>query len=125
MPGDKCIGNAIKKGPFPKRKIIIFVHMNDVETNIQSIKDLCINHKVDKLYLFGSILGNGYNEKSDIDFVVRFKDIELLQYADNYFDFKFSLEDLLNRSIDLLEEPSIKNPYFLESLNESKKLIYG
>ena len=99
--------------------------MNEVEQNIQSIKNLCINHSVDKLYLFGSILGNGFNEKSDIDFVVRFKNIELLKYADNYFDFKFSLEDLFNRPIDLLEEPAIKNPYFLESLNESKKLIYG
>ena len=99
--------------------------MNEVEQNIQTIKNLCINHSVDKLYLFGSILGNGFNEKSDIDFVVRFKNIELLKYADNYFDFKFSLEDLFNRPIDLLEEPAIKNPYFLESLNESKKLIYG
>jgi uncharacterized protein len=99
--------------------------MNEVERNLQSIKNLCINHRVEKLYLFGSVLGNDFNEKSDIDFVVRFKNIELLKYADNYFDFKFSLEDLLNRSIDLLEEPSIKNPYFLESLNESKKLIYG
>jgi hypothetical protein len=99
--------------------------MNDVESNIKTIKNLCINHGVDKLYLFGSILGKEFNEKSDIDFVVRFKNIELLKYADNYFDFKFSLEDLLKRPIDLLEEPSIKNPYFLESLNESKKLIYG
>ncbi len=99
--------------------------MNEVERNIQSIENLCINHSVDKLYLFGSILGNDFNEKSDIDFVVRFKNIELLKYSDNYFDFKFSLEDLLNRPVDLLEEPSIKNPYFLEALNESKKLIYG
>lgn len=108
-----------------RRKIIIFVFMNEVERNIQSIKNLCIDHGVDKLYLFGSILGKNFNEKSDIDFVVRFKNIELLRYADNYFDFKFSLEDLLNRPVDLLEETSIKNPYFLESLNESKKLIYG
>jgi uncharacterized protein len=99
--------------------------MNEVERNIQTIKDLCVNHMVDKLYLFGSILGDNFNEKSDIDFVVRFKNIELLKYSDNYFDLKFSLEDLLSRTVDLLEEPSIKNPYFLESLNESKRLIYG
>ena len=99
--------------------------MNEVERNFQSIKDLCINHRVDKLYLFGSILGNNFNEKSDIDFVVRFKNMELLKYSDNYFDFKFSLEDLFKRPVDLLEEPSIKNPYFLESFNESKKLVYG
>ncbi|MEI6682342.1 MAG: nucleotidyltransferase domain-containing protein [Bacteroidota bacterium] len=99
--------------------------MDEVERNIQSIKKLFINHSVDKLYLFGSILGNDFNEKSDIDLVVSFKKTELLKYSDNYFDFKFSLEDLFNRPVDLLEETSIKNPYFLESLNESKKLIYG
>jgi predicted nucleotidyltransferase len=80
---------------------------------------------VEKLYIFGSILSDRYNEQSDIDFVVRFRNIELLRYADNYFDFKFSLEELLNRPVDLLEEPSIKNPYFIESFNETKKLIYG
>jgi predicted nucleotidyltransferase len=80
---------------------------------------------VDKLYLFGSIVGKNFNENSDIDFVVRFKNIELLKYSDNYFDLKFSLEDLLKRTVDLLEEQSLKNPYFLESLNESKRLIYG
>ena len=99
--------------------------MNEIDRNIQSIINLCLNHRVDKLYLFGSILGNNFNEKSDIDFVVKFKNIELLKYSDNYFEFKFSLEDLLHRPIDLLEEPAINNPYFIESLNESKKLIYG
>jgi predicted nucleotidyltransferase len=107
------------------RRFVIFADMNDVERNIHSIMNLCVNHGVDKLYLFGSILAANFNEKSDIDFVVRFKNIELLKYSDNYFDLKFSLEDLLNRPVDLLEEQSIKNPYFLESLNETKKLIYG
>ena len=60
--------------------------MNEVERNIQTINDLCINHKVEKLYLFGSILGNNFNENSDIDFVVRFKNIELLNFSGNYFD---------------------------------------
>ena len=99
--------------------------MNPVEQNISSIQYLCDNHRVDKLYLFGSILGNTFNENSDVDFMVKFKNIELLKYADNYFDFKFSLENLLNRPVDLLEEQSIKNPYFLDIINESKQLIYG
>ena len=49
-----------------------------------------------------------------------FKKIELLKYADNYFDLKFSLENLLNRPVDLLEEQSLKNPFFLDAINESK-----
>jgi predicted nucleotidyltransferase len=99
--------------------------MNEVSRKISSIQNLCLNHRVDKLYLFGSILGTNFRENSDIDFLVKFKNIELLKYADNYFDLKFSLEELFNRPVDLLEEQSIKNPYFLEELNETKQLIYG
>ena len=99
--------------------------MNAVEQNISLIQYLCENHGVDKIYLFGSILGSSFNDKSDIDFLVRFKNIDLLKYADNYFDLKFSLENLLNRHVDLLEEQSLKNPFFLDAINESKKLIYG
>jgi len=99
--------------------------MNEVERHITSIRNLCTSHEVEKLYLFGSALGMHFHVKSDLDFLVRFKPIDLLKYADNYFDLKFSLEDLLNRPVDLLEEQSIKNPYFLESLNKSKMLIYG
>jgi len=99
--------------------------MNPVEQNMSLIQYLCENHRVEKLYLFGSILGSSFNDKSDIDFLVRFKNIDLLKYADNYFELKFSLENLLNRPVDLLEEQSLKNPFFLDAVNESKKLIYG
>ncbi len=99
--------------------------MNEVDKKISVIQTLCLTHRVERLYLFGSILGSHFSEKSDIDFLVRFKKIELLKYADNYFNLKFSLEEIFNRPVDLLEEQSIKNPYFLEVLNETKKLVYG
>ena len=89
------------------------------------IKNLCSVYHVDKLYVFGSVLTNRFNESSDIDFIVRFKDIELLKYSDNYYDFKFSLEDLLKRPVDLLEEQALKNPYLKQSIDETKELIYG
>ncbi|MEI6577208.1 MAG: nucleotidyltransferase domain-containing protein [Bacteroidota bacterium] len=99
--------------------------MNVIDNNIGNIKHLCENHKVDKLYLFGSMSGDTYSDNSDIDLIVRFQNLDVLQYADNYFDLKFSLEELLKRPIDLLEEQSLKNPYFLENIDSSKKLIYG
>jgi len=99
--------------------------MNIIERNINRIKRLCNEYKVAKLYLFGSALTERFNDESDIDFIVTFKDVELIEYADNYFDFKFSLEDLFQRKIDLLEEKSIKNPFLLKSINSSKRLIYG
>jgi predicted nucleotidyltransferase len=70
-------------------------------------------------------LTNKFSEKSDVDLIVSFKEMELLRYADNYFDFKFSLENILQRPVDLLEEKAIRNPYFKQSIDKQKKLIYG
>ena len=86
---------------------------------------LCESHKVKYLYVFGSVLTNKFSDKSDVDLIVDFKDVELLEYADNYFDFKFSLEAILNRQVDLLEDKAIKNPYFKQSIDKQKQLIYG
>jgi predicted nucleotidyltransferase len=99
--------------------------MNLIDQNINTIEKLCESHKVNHLYVFGSILTNKFSENSDIDLIVTFKEIELLRYADNYFDFKFSLEDILKRPVDLLEEKAIRNPYFKQSIDKQKKLIYG
>ncbi len=76
------------------------------------------------MYAFGSILTNEYNNKSYIDLIVDFSKVPLEDYADNYFEFKFSLEDILKRPIDLLEEKAIKNPYFRQSVNQHKQLVY-
>lgn len=99
--------------------------MNLIDQNISRIEKLCELHMVNHLYVFGSILTNKFSEKSDVDLIVTFKEIELLRYADNYFDFKFSLEDILKRPVDLLEEKAIRNPYFKQSIDQQKKLIYG
>ena len=93
--------------------------------NINEIIELCKVYKVASLYVFGSILTEKFDAESDIDFLVKFKEINVSNYADNYFNLKFSLEDLLKRNVDLLEENAINNPYFLKSVNNQKKMIYG
>lgn len=99
--------------------------MKLIENNTQKIIDLCKKHKVHKLFAFGSILTNRFNDKSDIDLVVDFDKTEVNDYFDNFFDFKYSLEKLLDREIDLLEEQTIKNPYLKKSVDATKTLIYG
>jgi len=96
-----------------------------LETYKDSIQDLCKRYNVNSLYVFGSVLTDRFNDKSDIDMIVSFKKIPLESYADNYFDLKFKLQDMLQRPIDLLEEQAIKNPYFLQNINKNKHLIYG
>ncbi|OWP85150.1 nucleotidyltransferase [Flavobacterium davisii] len=99
--------------------------MNLLESHTTEIFNLCKAHKVKTLYAFGSVLTDKFNTESDIDLVVDFLPLDVLDYGDNYYDFKFSLENTFKRNVDLLEEKAIKNPYFLKTLNQHKKLIYG
>lgn len=95
------------------------------EKHISNINSLCRAHKVKHLDAFGSVLKETFNAESDLDLVVDFEPMDLAQYADNYYAFKFSLEKIFKRNIDLLEEKAIKNPYFRKSLDVQKRSIYG
>jgi hypothetical protein len=98
--------------------------MNIIEKNIDSLIILCKQHKVRELYIFGSILTPKFNKDSDIDMLVQFDNVDILEYADNYFDFKEKIEKLLGREIDLLENQAIRNPIFRKILDRDKKIVY-
>ena len=99
--------------------------MNRLEKHSSDIINLCKKYKVKSLYAFGSVLNTNFNESSDIDLIVDFTTMKIEDYADNYFDFKFSLQDIFKRPIDLLEEKAIKNPFLKQSIDQKKQLVYG
>ena len=82
--------------------------MNIIENYIKDINELCKTHKVKSLYAFGSVLTDKFNNESDVDLIVDFQQLDVLDYGDNYYDLKFSLESVLKRNIDLLEKKAIK-----------------
>jgi predicted nucleotidyltransferase len=90
--------------------------MSIIDENIDKIRKLCEQHYVSQLSVFGSILTEIFDKDSDIDLVVDFSDIDLQNYADNYFSLKQALEEILRRQVDLLENEAIKNPYLLKSI---------
>jgi uncharacterized protein len=98
-----------------------------IKNNLETIRGLCKKHHVKSLYLIGSATSeNGFNNDSDIDFLYRFRkeDIEEMEYADNFFDLLFELQDIVGRKVDLVAEEKMRNPYFIESINESKQMLY-
>jgi hypothetical protein len=99
--------------------------MSIIDKNIDRIRALCNKHKVTKLFVFGSVVTDRFEKSSDIDFLVDFDGVDLYDYADNYFDLKKSLETLLNREVDLLEDKAVQNPYLRQNIDSSKQLIYG
>ncbi|MEI6347087.1 MAG: nucleotidyltransferase domain-containing protein [Bacteroidota bacterium] len=99
--------------------------MNIITKNTNSISKICESHKVRTLFVFGSVLTEKFNKNSDIDFIVDFLDVDLYNYANNYFELKKALEKTLKHEVDLLEEKAVKNPYLRSSIDSTKQIIYG
>ena len=100
--------------------------MNQVLTDsFDKIIALCERHRVLSLYVFGSVLTQNFNSGSDIDFLVQFNTADITDYATNYFSLKESLESELGRSVDLVEDQSIRNPIFRHNVDRTKVPIYG
>jgi predicted nucleotidyltransferase len=99
--------------------------MNIVEQNIEAVSQLFKRYKVENMYLFGSVLTDNFLPASDIDFLVNFGKVKPEQYFNNYIDLKTELERIFNRSVDLIEEKTVRNPVLRRSIDRNKKLIYG
>lgn len=96
-----------------------------ISKNIGKIKNIGKQHHILSLFAFGSVLTDKFNDKSDIDLLVAFKPLEFGEYADNYFKAAESFEKVFERKVDLVTEKSLHNPYFINTINASKKKIYG
>lgn len=99
--------------------------MKLIDENRDKLMRLCDLYHVEKLYMFGSALNSNFNLKSDIDFLVKFKPIDLAEYFENYINFKENITILLGRRIDLIEQQTLKNPILIDSINKNKELVYG
>lgn len=92
--------------------------------NLDKIEEICRHHDVEQLQAFGSITSNHFTDQSDIDFLVKFNDIPVERYTDNFFNVHHLLESVIKRKIDLMTENSLSNPYFIKKVKESRELIY-
>ena len=95
-----------------------------IKQHLDALEKICKQRHVTKLYTFGSINTDAFNEHSDIDLLVEFGDIDIEGYADNYLDMCYDLEAVLNRKVDLVTIKSVKNPYFKKEVERTRQLIY-
>ena len=96
-----------------------------IDDYIHRLRGLCKQNNVASLYVFGSVLTENFTEQSDIDLIVDIDSTDPIDYANNYFNLKFALQDLFQRQIDLLENKAIKNPYIRLKIDNTKHLIYA
>ena len=91
-----------------------------------ALADLCRHYGVERLEIFGSAATGTYDPlRSDLDFLVEFAPLPDGRYADAYFGLKEGLEALFGKPVDLVVASAIRNRYFLESVNQTRALLYA
>jgi predicted nucleotidyltransferase len=96
-----------------------------IEERAAELEELCRRYRVRRLDLFGSAATGRYKpEESDLDFVVEFHPLQSGEYADTYFGLLEGLQQLFGLPVDLVVDSAIKNPYFRQSVEETRTLVY-
>ena len=91
-----------------------------------SLAALCRRHRVARLDVFGSAVRGAFEPAtSDLDFLATFEPMPPAEHADAYFGLLQDLEALFGRTVDLIEEAAIKNPYFRRSVDASQVPLYA
>ncbi len=100
--------------------------LTDIERRRADLEALCHRFGVRRLEVFGSAAsGTFHDAESDLDFLVEFDPPVGPGIADRFFGLLESLEALFGRPVDLVIGPEIKNPYFRESVDKTRALIYA
>lgn len=96
-----------------------------VDDHAEQLAALARRYGVARLELFGSAATGAFDpETSDLDFLVEFVDNPPGGIAHAYFGLLDALAELFGRPVDLVSKRAISNPYFLKSVNESRRLVY-
>ena len=100
--------------------------IRDVSERSGELKDLCAQYGVHRLDLFGSAATGRYRpQESDLDFLVEFRPETFESgYADAYFGLLEALEHLFGKPVDLVVASAIRNPYFMQSVEETRVPVY-
>jgi uncharacterized protein len=98
-----------------------------IRDNLEKIHELCRQHHVRKLEVFGSAADGRYREgESDLDFIVEFETLEPGGLGRAFFDLLRALEALFGVHVDLLAlKPEYDiNPYFRQEIERTRQVIH-
>ena len=97
-----------------------------VRARLEQVAELCRRHSVLRLSLFGSAVRQDFDtERSDLDFLVDFEPLPPARHADAYFGLLADLETLFERSVDLVETATLRNPYRRREIEATQVLLHA
>lgn len=94
--------------------------------HLAGIADICRRHRIRRLDLFGSAAqGEAFDpSSSDADFLVEFAP-GVRTGLNEFFGAKADLEQLLGRTVDLVEPSAVRNPYVRARMNRHREPVYA
>lgn len=96
-----------------------------LEQNRDRLIELCRTYHVAALDVFGSAATGQFDEQSsDVDLLVEFDSSVKANRFDNFFALHAALQKLLMRPVDLVEPGGLRNPYFIDSVERTRKRLY-
>ncbi|MEM9019561.1 MAG: nucleotidyltransferase domain-containing protein [Planctomycetota bacterium] len=100
--------------------------LDQVLAKRDEIETLGRTHHARTLWLFGSAACGDFDpETSDLDFLVIFEPDHEGSAWDAYWGLQEGLQAMFGRKVDLVDREAMKNRYVIESVDATRKLIYG
>jgi predicted nucleotidyltransferase len=97
-----------------------------IETKRAELIRLCAQYHVRRLELCGSATGAHFDpDTSDLDFLVEFQDLSPREHTDAFFGFMEELQQIFGRPVELVAWRAIRNPYFLQAVEQTCMLLYA
>jgi uncharacterized protein len=98
--------------------------MHPLPVEIQAIPEFCRRWKVKQFSLIGSVLRPDFGPTSDVDVVITFEAGATWDLFD-IVKMRDELTAIFGRPVDIIEEPAVRNPYMLDSIRRTKRVLYA
>lgn len=97
---------------------------SNVPIPAERIADFCRRWKICEFSLFGSVLRDDFDAESDVDVLVAYEPGVVWDF-DDYDTMRSELEGLFGRSVDIVPERAVRNPFLRESIFENRRIIHA
>lgn len=97
----------------------------DMERCRPTLRQLCRDHGIKRLAVFGSAARDALKTSSDIDLLVEFEDVDSPGYADRYLKFAEAAESTLQRPVDVLTAKALRNPFLKRRIEQEAVEIHA
>ena len=96
-----------------------------IQNNLPQLNEICKNFGVKRLYTFGSVSTDNFDElTSDIDLIAEFDQMDPIEKGEKLMDLWDNFEELFGRKVDLLSRTKVRNPFLQTGIDATKQLIY-